>query len=253
MKRKIAFMPLSAKSYHFYLKHIIVISCLIAPFIGTAQKNTWSIGLQVPLQCDFEKEVVPYPFFSYPQEQKKTVLNYGANILIEKKLGNRFEIFTGLAYLSKKFGLKRPYDHEQLNQGHDSLPIGTLAVNYIYKFARLPLGISYTIKRQGKIAYNVGGDFYINYIFKKIYNGGVPYPGANNKLSKFQYSGNSADVFLNASIQINRTSFLEIEPYVQVFDIYKQDAVLYEDPGESITRHFDAVGLRLKYSLSLKK
>jgi hypothetical protein len=253
MRKKIAFMPLSAKSYHFYYKYILVFACLIAPFIGIAQKNTWSIGFQVPLQCDFEKELVAYPFASYPQEQTKTVLNYGADILIEKKFGNRLEVFTGLGYLSKKFDLKRFYNHQLLNQGHDSINIGTSVRNYVYKFARLPLGVSYTIKRQGKMAYNVGGDFFINYTFKKIYNGGLPYPGANNKLSKFQYSGNTVDVFLNASLQINRTSFLEIEPYVQVFDIYKQDEVLYEDPGESITHHFDAIGLRVKYSLSLKK
>jgi hypothetical protein len=241
------------KVFYLYNRIIFAVSCYLISSLSIAQTGSLSLGLQIPLQVDFEKEIIGYPVVNSPQEQKVSVLNYGINILVEKKLEGKLSIFAGAGFLRKEFNFKRFYNHELLNTGVDSLPIGTSTQNYVYKFLRFPFGASYTINTNKKIAYKIGGDFYFNWAFQKKYNGGKPFPDANDKLSKFQYSGNSANLFFNISILMNSSSFLEIEPFVEVYNVYKKDEVLFEDPNEKITHSFDAVGMRIKYFLTLKK
>ena len=99
----------------------------------------------------------------------------------------------------------------------------------------------------------MGTEFIINYSFNRIYNGGKPFPAANNKLSVFSYLGNSINLFGRFKLPINSNKFIEVEPYMRVFNIYKKDEILFENPNENISRNFDAFGLSIIYVLNNKK
>ena len=124
--------------------------------------------------------------------------------------------------------------------------------NYIYNLVRFPLGIIYEIKTTSKSVYKIGAEIILNYSFQKIYNGGKPFPNANNKISDFQYSGNSVIVFTSIGIQITSYSLLELEPYLRIYHTHKKDQILFEDPKESIKNSFDALGVIIKYPLTIQ-
>ncbi len=226
--------------------------CLLASSLFTivnAQNKSVFITPRISLQSDFQKadfkdNQFPFEF----KEHTATQLNYGIDLLFDKYLTDKLSVYIGAGYFRNKFNFKKFYDHRLLNIGTDSIPLGTATRNYIYHFIRFPVGVDYTIISTKKETYKIGGEIIFNCSFQKIYNGGKPFPNANNKLSKFQYSGNTINLFATVAIPINSNSFFEIEPYIRIYDIYKKDKVFYENPSENITHSFDALGLSLKYS-----
>lgn len=212
------------------------------------QKNKLLIGIRIPVQLEFQKEDISFPVIFLPKEQTTTVLNYGVDFLAEKKVYKKISAYVGIGYFRDKFNFKRFYDHRLLNIGTGSIPLGTATRNYVYHLIRFPLGVSYTILSTQRKIYKIGSEIIFNYSFIKTYNGGKPFPHANNKLSEFQYSGNAINFFASISILINSDSFLELEPYIRVYDTYKKDKILYENPAETATHSFDALGLAFKYS-----
>ncbi len=243
MRKSIVLSKLIAFLFSFFL--------FIA--FGRAQKNNFSIGLRIPIQVDFQKEIIKSAPISLQREQKATVLNYGIDAIVQKKIGQKISTYVGVGYFRDKFNFRRFYNHQLLNIGTDSIPLGTSTRNYIYNILRFPIGIIYQMNETQKNLYQVGGEIIFNYSFQKIYNGGKPFPDANNKISDFQFSGNSVIFYATIGIFLNGYSLLELEPYIRIYHTYKKDEVLYEDPSESIKNSFDALGLMIKYSLNLKK
>lgn len=233
-----------------------VIISLIASFlfstIGKAQnENSVSIGLRVPVQFEFQTENIAFPVTFESKRQRKAALNYGIDLLIQKQFyKNQMNFYIGVGYFRNKYNFKKFYDHELLNRGIDSLPIGTSTRYYVYDLARFPIGLTYKIGSTQRI--EVGGEIIFNYSFQKKYFGTEPFPDANNKVSDFDYSGNSINLFANIPITINSFSIFELEPYVRVFHTYKKDIVLYDDPSNTITRCFNAFGLSFRYFFNLK-
>lgn len=132
-----------------------------------------------------------------------------------------------------------------LNIGRDSLPIGTSASNYTYSLLRLPVGISFICKENKKIKIKAGAEYIHNISFRRKYNGRVPFPGANTVYKGVTYFGNAVHIFASFS-----TTIIEIEPFVRVYNSYKKDRFLNEEENETITRHFDAIGISFRYTLS---
>ena len=240
---------------YFILNYKVIVSlvtCFLFSTIAMAQKNKFSIGLRVPVQIEFQKEDIAYPIILSSKEQIATVLNYGIDCLAEKEIDKKISAYIGIGYFRDKFNFKKFYDHRLLNIGTDSIPLGTATHNYIYHLIRFPFGFFYTISTIKRSVYKIGGEIIFNYSFQKIYNGGKPFPDANNKVSKFQYSGNSINLFACIAIPITSYKFLELEPYIRVYNTYKKDEILYENPKETISHTFDALGLSIKYSLTQK-
>jgi hypothetical protein len=235
-------------------KYLILLSASLFFFsnITIAQKKEFSIGVRIPVQIEFQKQNIAFPIVFVPKEQTATVFNYGIDVLAKKRFGKKESAYAGIGYFRDKFGFKKFYDHQLLNAGTDSLSIGTTTRNYIYNLIRFPLGFSYKVASNKNTEYKIGGEFILNYFFQKVYNGGRPFPSANNKVASFQYSGCSLNVFTGISIPIASYSLLELEPYVQVYHTYKQDKILYEDPNKTVKKVFDAIGLSFKYSLTFK-
>ncbi|MDQ6843299.1 MAG: hypothetical protein M3Z92_02955 [Bacteroidota bacterium] len=237
------------KKFHFKF----FFSCLLTSLLLTinAQNKSFFITPRISLQSDFQKADFKDARFPFEfKEHTATQLNYGIDLLIDKYLTDKLSVYIGAGYFRNKFNFKKFYDHQLLNIGTDSIPLGTATRNYIYNLIRFPLGVAYTIISTKKKTYKIGAEIIFNCSFQKIYNGGKPFPSANNKLSKFQYSGNTINLFATVAIPINSNLFFEIEPYVRLYDTFKKDKVFYENPSENITHNFDALGLSLKYSFS---
>lgn len=216
---------------------------------GITQNNKFSAKLRVPVQIEFQKEDVDVAFNS-PNYTKATAINYGIDVLAEKQLAKKINAYIGVGYFRNRFNIRRFYDHQQLNTGIDSIPISTYALNYIYHLIRFPLGTTYNIGAVRKTMCKIGGEFIFNYSFKRTYNGGTPFPNANNKISEFKYSGNSIILFTCFVIPVNNQKTFELEPYIRIYNSHKKDEILFENPSQTISHIFDAFGISFKYSLT---
>jgi len=199
---------------------------------------------------DFQKERIESAPISVSKDQRSVVLNYGIDFLVKKDLDRNINTYIGIGYFRNKFNFKRFYAHRLLNIGTDSIPLGTSTSSYTYNLARIPFGISIDVNMKQKIAFKVSGELIMNYSFNRIYNGSKPFPTANNKLSVFSRLGNSINLFGRFKLPINRNNFIEVEPYLRVFNIYKKDEILFEDSNQKNSRKFDAFGISTIYILN---
>ncbi len=219
------------------------------------QSDKLLISTKVSLQSDFQKATfksVNFPFEN--KEYSATSLNWGIDILVEKGIPDNLSFYAGIGYFKNKFDFIRAYDHKLLNGAADSIPIGTSTKDYTFHILRFPIGITYRLIKKGKYSFNIGLENLINFSYQQVYNGRKPFPEANNKYSDFKYYGNSILLFGRISKQVSQSSFLQLEPFVRVSNIYKRkDPFLFEDNTKPYSRFFDAIGLSLRYSLTSKK
>jgi hypothetical protein len=121
-----------------------------------SQTKKLHFQLRLPLQFDFQKAEIIYPLRT--ELQSATTFNFGFDALINYQ-HNKFSIYTGIGFFRNKFSIKREYNHQALNVGVDSLPIGTDAENYTYSQLRLPIGASFTFLETKKMNYKIGVDY----------------------------------------------------------------------------------------------
>lgn len=233
---------------------LFLISCILFSTVVVAQNKKFSITARIPLQIDFQKATFKDVHFPFEfKEHSVIATNWGIDLLSEKEITKKLGVYIGIGYLRDRFNFQRFYDHQLLNIGTDSLPIGTTVYNYTYHLFRLPIGIAYKIIETKKLDLQVGFENIFSFSFLQIYNGAKPFANANNKLSHFRYFGNSIMFFIQFSKPISNTSSLKLEPYLRISNTYRKDPILYENANETNARTFDAFGLAIKYSFTLKK
>lgn len=220
-----------------------------------AQRKEIFFSARVSVQSDFQK--ADFKDISFPYDYKRhstTTINFGIDALLEKEITKRITAYVGAGYYRNKFTFSRFYDHRLLNIGTDSIPIGTGTRNYTFHLLRCPVGIYYQLTKINKYALNFGLENIVNFSFLQVYNGAKPFPDANNKLSKFQYFGNSILVNINIVKKNSQNSFLQFGPYLRLFNSYKRkDPILFDYADKNYSRCFDAIGLSIKYSFTPKK
>ena len=206
--------------------------------------QTTKIQLQVrlPIQLDMQKAEETFTWGT--KVHKANTVNFGLDALIKYKV-EKFSFYTGIGFFRNRLNIKRGYDHQALNIGRDSLPIGTNTKNYNYSLLKLPLGLIFEILRTKKVHYSIGAEFINNFSFRRKYNGAIPFEGANTVYNGFNYFGNSVNLFTSIS-----KKNIELEPYVRIYNIYKKDRFLKENENEKITRYFDAIGISILYSFN---
>jgi hypothetical protein len=226
------------------MKKVALLLFLINLFESSfSQTSNIQLQVRLPLQFDMQKAEIILPLST--KIQKANTINFGLDALTKLKI-KKVSIFTGLGYFRNRFNIKRGYNHQALNPGIDSLPIGTDTENYNYSLFRLPLGLSFQVVETKKMKINIGAEFINNFSFKRKYNGRMPFEGANNVYNKFNYFGNSVHLFTGIS-----TRNIEFQPYVRIYNNYKKDKILKENENETITRYFDAFGISILYSFKL--
>ncbi|MBI1780982.1 MAG: hypothetical protein HYR66_06380 [Sphingobacteriales bacterium] len=161
-----------------------------------------------------------------------------------------FMLYSGIGFFRNRFNIKRGYDHQALNLGRDSLPIGTETNNYIYSILRLPIGIGYQVMQNKKLSLDIGAEYLFNFSFRRKYNGAIPFTGANTTYKGFTNFGNSLHVFISASKTISKKT-ISLEPFIRIHNRYHKDRFFNEKENESISRNFDAFGISFKYSFTL--
>lgn len=212
-----------------------------------SQSKNFQLQLRVPFQLDKQKAEIS---FSYGTEvQKATAFNFGIDALTNLRIQN-FALYTGVGFFRNRFNIKREYDHQALNIGRDSLPIGTYTENYNYSLLRLPIGIEYQVLRSKGLTLGIGTEHFFNFSFKRKYNGAVPFAEANTVYNGFSYFGNSVNFFINLSKTISKNE-IKFEPYMRIYNTHKKDRFLKEKETESLTRNFDAFGISIRYSFTL--
>ena len=155
-----------------------------------------------------------------------------------------------VGFFRNRFNIKRGYDHQTLNVGRDSFPIGTKTSNYTYSLLHLPVGFNFEISKIKTTSISVGIEHFFNFSFRRKYNGAVPFEGANTTYNGLKYFGNSSNLLINLSKQLHKSK-IEIEPYIRIYNKYKKDRFFKEDENETVTRYFDAFGIGFKYSFTL--
>ena len=238
------------------LKYFLLLAIgFLFSMISFSQTEPFSISLRVSGQFDFQK--AEYKEGSFPfdyKEHKITVFNYGADILAENKLSNKFRISAGIGYFRNKIIQHRFYEHRLLNIGTDSLPIGTKITNYILHHLRVPIGISYKVGVVKNYEIDLGLENMLNFSLTQVYNGGLPFNGANNRYTHLDYYGNSVIFSLSASKKLTQKSQLNAALYTRLWNIYKRkNPILFEYEDGYYSRFFDALGLSVKYSFSFKR
>ncbi len=224
-------------------------------FCSTAicQVKEYQYIIRISGQLDFQKESFTAASFPFEFKEDKAITNnFGLDFLIEKKMGISINIHSGIGYYRNRFNFKRFYDHTLLNTGTDSVGIGTGTKNYTYHLIRLPFAVSYDISKKKNRNICIGIEAQTNFSFQQVYNGGVPFQGANNKYTSFQYFGNCFLIIVQIRKQLKQNSALEIAPYLRFLNIYKRkNPILFENTANYYTRTFDAVGLSIKYYFKL--
>jgi hypothetical protein len=200
----------------------------------------------MPLQLDNQRAEILRSWGT--EVQKATAFNFGIDALIDFKI-QEFAVYTGTGFFRNRFNIKRGYNHQALNVGTDSLPIGTYTKNYNYSLIRLPLGIAYHVSQSKKLTLGIGAEHLFNFSFKRKYNGAVPFEGANTTFNGFSYFGNSINFFISLSRTFSK-NIIAVEPFVRIYNNYKKDRFLEEKENESNTRNFDAYGIGVKYSFT---
>ena len=223
--------------------------------ISFSQNKPFSISVRILGQFDFQKTEYKEGRFPYVyKEHKIAVFNYGADILRETKISNKCRLSAGFGYFRNKFIQNRFYEHRLLNVGTDSLPIGTGIYNYIFHQLRVPIGVLYKVGSVKNYEIYLGLENMVNFSVTQVYNGGLPFEGANNRYSHFDYYGNSIMFSLAASKKLTKNTLLDVALYTRIWNIYKrQNPILFEYEHGYYSRFFDALGLSLKYSLGFKK
>lgn len=233
---------------------LLALGFLFYSKISFSQRKPFLLSVRISGQSDFQKAEYRGGSFPYEfKEYKNTVYNFGADVLTGIEIKNKWSVFMGLGYFRNQFIQHRQYDHQLLNMGTDSLPIGTKVSNYIFHLLRVPIGVSYKIAAKNKYEIDLGVENIVNFSFTQVYNGGLPFAGANNRYSKLEYYGNSINFFVQGSKNFNKNSQLYLSPYVRLWNIYKRkNPVLYENDNNYYSRFFDALGVSLKYSFNFK-
>lgn len=231
----------------------LIMICILLSNTVAAQKKSILISTRISLQSDCQKA----NFKSIPPDttirHSTTTLNWGFDLLSEKYLTKNLGIYLGIGYYKNTFNFIRGYDHELLNIGTDSIGIYTRTHNYTYHLFRVPVGFTYSFKKQKKYLFSISVEDILNFSFKQVYNGAKPFPNANNKYSNFKYYGNSVLLLFRVSKQLSSSSFLQLAPYIRVSNIYqKKDKFLYEYDTKPYSRFFDAIGLSVEYSFNPK-
>jgi hypothetical protein len=239
------------KVFTFMRGLFLLLLCLI-PFKQklNAQHDKALFSVRVSAQSDFQKARFKEIHFPYDfREHKANQINWGLDFLSRKKISNRSNVYFGIGYFRNKFNFKRAYDHQFLNRGRDSFPIGTNTYDYTFHLLRIPIGLSFLILEKNKYDFRLAIEQTVNFSFQQIYNGQLPFPNANNKYSKFKYYGNSILIFLPISKHFSRNTQVGIEPYIRLFNIYqRKDLILFENESKPYSRLFDGIGVALKYS-----
>lgn len=220
---------------------LLLFMCFLT--ISFSQSSKVQLQLRLPIQLDMQKAEIVLPLRI--DEQKASTINFGLDVLIKYKI-KKYSFYTGIGYFRNRFNIKRGYDHQALNIGTDSLPVGTDTKNYDYSLIRIPLGFTYEVLRNKNINVNVGAEFFNNFSFRRKYNGRLPFDGANTVYNGFNYFGNSLNFFLSLS-----KKNIEFEPYLRLYNSYKKDRFLKELETEKTTRYFDAIGISFRYSFTL--
>ena len=218
-----------------------------------AQNKGVFISPRISLQCDFQTAEFKDNKFPFEfKEHAATQLNRGLDVLIEKQVTDKFSVYIGTGYFRNKFNFKRQYNHQLLNNGRDSIPIGTSTKNYIFHLMRFPIGANYQILKRNDYDFILGIENVMNFSFQQVYNGAKPFPEATNKYTQFNYYGNTVLLFGNISKHLYPGSLLQIGPYVRLLNIYKRkDIFIYETNSKPYIRVFDGVGLSLKYAINV--
>lgn len=230
-------------------KILSVFLIFILYYQSYSQSDKFQLQLRLPLQIDRQKAEIIYSWGT--QVQRSNAINFGLDALMSYQKKN-FAVYSGLGFFRNKFYIKRGYDHQALNPGRDSLPIGTETKNYVYLILRVPIGIEYRVMQTKGFSLGVGVEYLFNFSFRRNYNGDVPFKGANTIYKGFSNFGNSLDFFIALSkTTIKKTISLEL--FVHIYNRYHKDKFLKENENESISRYFDAIGINLKYSFTLLK
>lgn len=209
----------------------------------SAQSNGIRFNIRVPIQFEQQKADVSTPFGV--KEVRGNTVNFGADALFGYTV-KKVELYAGMGYFRNRVNIRREYDHQALNPGIDSIPLGTEALNYTYSLFRIPTGLSYSVTKKGNTDLRVGIEHFFNFSFRRKYNGAVPFSGAKNTNSNFTYFGNSTNLLVNLKFQQT-----EIGAFLRVFNSYKKDKYLKENENEAVIRYIDAFGINLKYSFTL--
>ncbi len=231
----------------FLLKKIISLCFFVTVCnLSFSQNHTIQFQLKAPLQFERQEAAILYSWGT--ETQKKTAINFGIDGMIkfnQKRLG----LFTGLGFFRNKFNISRGYDHQALNPGRDSLPVGTKTKNYTYSILRFPIGIEYQILEKKHFMLKAGAEYYLNFSFRRKYNGATPYQGANTAYNGFSNFGSSLNIFFTLSNPSSKMD-IGIEPFVRIYNRYNKDRFFNEKENENIIRTFDAIGISLKYSFN---
>ncbi|MEP7251994.1 MAG: outer membrane beta-barrel protein [Ginsengibacter sp.] len=242
------------KLFQHFRFFLLLLSALLST-MANAQNKSVFITPRISFQSDFQKADFKDNRFPFEfKEHTATELNWGIDVLAEKEIFNKWSIYFGVGYFRNRFNFERAYDHQLLNSGRDSLPIGTSTKNYTFHLLRFPIGVSYRLLEKNKYDFKLSIENVINFSFQQVYKGRKAFPGATNKYSAFRYYGNTILLSGGVSKRLSPSSLLQIGPCVRLLNIYKRnDIFLYENKLKPYIRALDGIGLSLKYATNFKQ
>ena len=176
---------------------VFLICLFFSEGIVYAQNLNVILSVRFPIQYEIQKEEITYG----PHEtQNASAVNFGIDVLASSNI-SKLVLFTGLGYFKNKINITRPYDHQLLNAGNDSLSILTRTKNYTYSLIRVPLGIEVPLFKKQNFTLSTGVEHQFSFCFKQKYNGGKPFEDAKDSHASFRYFGNNFQFFIVLKIK----------------------------------------------------
>ena len=226
----------------FSIKYIVILALISSTLSVTAQKE-FTLSLQAPVQLDYQRAEITYGPYEI---QKNTTINFGCMGSVTRQLSKKIYASVGIGYFRERFTIRRPYDHQQLNPGVDSILILTKTNYYTYHLVSFPLSVKVAVKSlRNPIFCKL--EYVPAFYFSKSYIGGKPFSTANTSQSRFDFWSHSINLKMEFMFHLNEGSSLSVEPFIRLLHVYRGDTILFEDKKGKISRNMDATGISLIY------
>ncbi len=221
---------------------LVTLVVVCTTIICQAQKKS-ALLFNTTVRDEWHEFNVDYGPPSTRGAHKDQNVNFGLSITYNKNLINRIYGSIGIGYIQYKSKILRVYNRKFW----DDL---TALLHYTndtrYNIISLPVGIDYEFPSSNKLNIRLGTALNFNFSISQKY--GMK-DDQIDKISRFYFFGVSNQVALAFRQNFSKNKFLELRPFLNVFETWKKDEILYENQNEYHNMNFNALGANLSFGI----
>lgn len=223
------------------MKKIVVIAFpLLSNIVSPAQE------LQVRTTLRYERHYLNInngPPSTQGEHLDQTMF-YGVGLSYAQKLSKQFNVSVGINNIQYHSRVKRAYDKKYWN---DWTAILHYTDDTKYNLLSVPVAINYVIKSYKDLSILAGTSVNLNFTYMQKY-GQKDY--GFDKLKRFYFFGFSNQVSIAFRKYFSLKDFIELRPFLSIYERWRKDKVLYESQNEFYNFGLNTVGLNASFGIN---